>query len=355
VERGADAAAPTVPAATIAQARIGQQGVSTAAALAVLLGAVALAVAGRAAGLGQVDEVETFSLIFSSIVVEALPFILLGALASAAIAVYVPGRLFERIAGLPVALQVPGAALSGLAFPVCECGSVPVARRLILRGVHPAAGVAFMLSSPVMNPIVLASTWIAYSGRGIAPEMVLGRAGFGLLLAGLIGVVVGRVGASALLRPLTQDQHAGDHGHEHGARGSGAARREQFLEHVATDFLFMGKFIVLGAALAAVLQTLIPQDIVSGVADSALLAPLALMGIAFMLSLCSEADAFVGVSFTAFSPGSQLAFLVFGPMIDTKLTLLYGATFRRRFALRATLVAVPFLLVAATIFDRVVV
>jgi uncharacterized membrane protein YraQ (UPF0718 family) len=116
----------------------------------------------------------------------------------------------------------------------------------------------------------------------------------------------------------------------------------------------MGKFIVLGAALAAVMQTLIPQDIVSGVADSTFLAPLALMGLAYMLSLCSEADAFVGVSFTAFTPGAQLAFLVFGPMMDMKLTLLYGATFRRRFALRLTLIAVPFLLVASLIFDQLV-
>jgi uncharacterized protein len=337
-------------------ARTSRQGIPTATALAALTAVVGLAVAGRAAGLGEVDEIETFVLIFSSIVVEALPFILLGALVSAAIAVYVPNRFFERIAGLPVGLQVPGAALGGLAFPVCECGSVPVARRLILRGVHPAAGIAFMLSSPVMNPIVLASTWVAYSGRGLGLEMVLGRAGFGLLLAALIGIVIGRTGAGGLLRPRRQDVSAHhDHDHDHGQdQGGEVPRREQFLEHLATDFLFMGKFIVLGAALAAVMQTLIPQDIVSGVADSTLLAPLALMGLAFMLSLCSEADAFVGVSFTAFTPGSQLAFLVFGPMIDTKLTLLYGATFRGRFALRVILIAIPFLLVASVIFDRIV-
>jgi uncharacterized membrane protein YraQ (UPF0718 family) len=323
------------------------------AAVAVVVISFAVAVVGRAAGLGDVDEIETFVLIFSSIVVEALPFILLGALVSSAIAVFVPNRFFERIAALPVGLQVPGAALGGLAFPVCECGSVPVARRLILRGVHPAAGMAFMLASPVMNPIVLASTWVAYSGRGLGLEMVLGRAGFGLVLAALVGLVVGRVGRDQLLRPRSSDEHAhGGHDHEH-AHGA-TPRREEFLEHLATDFLFMGKFIVLGAALAAVMQTLIPQDIVSGVADSTLLAPLALMGLAYMLSLCSEADAFVGVSFTAFTPGSQLAFLVFGPMLDMKLTLLYGATFRGRFALHLTLIAVPFLVVASLIFDQLV-
>jgi uncharacterized protein len=335
--------------------RIDRDSVPTSIAVGVLVASLGVAVVGRAAGVGQADTIQTFVLIFSSIVVEALPFILLGALVSAAFAVYVPGRFFERVGRLPVALQVPGAALGGFAFPVCECGSVPVARRLILRGVHPAAGVAFMLASPVINPIVLASTWVAYSGRGLGTEMVLGRAGFGLLLAALIGIVIGRVTAGALLRPRSQEVYGHEHdGHEHDAELQGAARGEQFLEHVTTDFLFMGKFIVFGAALAAAMQTLIPQSIVSGVAGSVLLAPLALMALAFMLSLCSEADAFVAVSFTAFTPGSQLAFLLLGPMIDTKLALLYGATFRRRFSLRLTVIAVPFVLATSLLFDQIV-
>ena len=345
----------TVPLDPYVRARLEDQSVPTIAAALVLAAAILVALYGRAAGWGDVDSVETFVLIFSSIVVEALPFVLLGALVSGAIAVYVPNRFFERIARLPVALQVPGAALGGLAFPVCECGSVPVARRLILRGVHPAAGVAFMLASPVMNPIVLASTWVAYSGRGLGVEMVLGRAGFGLILAALIGLMAGRVSADLLLRPRSQDLYGHEHdGHAHDIETQGAPRREQFLEHLVTDFLFMGKFIVLGAALAATMQTLVPQSIVSGLADSTLLAPLALMGLAFMLSLCSEADAFVAVSFTAFMPGSQLAFLVLGPMIDTKLTLLYGATFRQRFSWRVLMIGVPFLVVASVIFDRIV-
>jgi uncharacterized membrane protein YraQ (UPF0718 family) len=311
-------------------------------AFALLLG---LVLAARSAGAGDVPEVETFVLIFVSIVVEALPFILLGALVSAAVAVYVPGGVFERIGRLPVGLQVPGAALGGLVFPVCECGSVPVARRLILRGVHPAAGIAFMLSAPVLNPIVLTSTWVAYSGRGTSLEMVLGRSGFGLALAVLVGISVGRLGAGELLRPRAAER--GD-GHAH------AGRPAELVHHLAGDFLFMGKFIVLGAAVAAAMQTVVPQDVVNGIAGTPLFAAISLMGLAFMLSLCSEADAFVAVSLTAFSPGSQLAFLVFGPMVDAKLALLYGGTFRRQFTLRLLLVAIPFLLATALVFDGLV-
>jgi uncharacterized protein len=244
-------------------------------------------------------------------------------------------------------VQVPCAALGGLAFPVCECGSVPVARRLILRGVHPAAGIAFMLASPVINPVVLASTWVAYSGRGSSLEMTLGRAGLGLVLAALVGFVVGRLGRQALLRPQPTSH---EHGHEHVHEARGAA----LVQHLSADVIFMGKFIVLGAAVAAALQTVVPQDVVNGVAGEPVLAALALMGLAFALTLCSQADAFVAVSLTAFSPGSQLAFLVFGPMADTKLVLLYGGTFRRGFALRLIAIAVPFLVAGSLLFDAVI-
>src|SRR2546423_8451695 len=156
-----------------------------------LLGLFALLViVASAAGLARGAAAETFLLIFSSIVIEALPFILVGALASAAIAVFLPERAFGAVARLPLALQIPSAALGGFAFPVCECGSVPVARRLIARGVHPSAGVTFMLASPVINPLVLASTWVAYGGHLRGAGMVGGRASPGLLAAAAAGLAI---------------------------------------------------------------------------------------------------------------------------------------------------------------------
>lgn len=295
---------------------------------------------------GEVASAETFVLIFTSIVVEALPFILLGALVSAVIEVYVPERAFARLARLPTTLQLPAAAMGGFAFPVCECGSVPVARRLIQRGMHPAAGLAFMLASPILNPVVLASTFVAYRGRGIVWQMVGGRAALGLVLALIAGWALGGDGRQSLLRPVsgapTHTDHIGDH----------AVRKPVALvDHLAHDFFFMGRFVVLGAALAAALQTVIPQSIVSGVARTPLVGSLALMAIAFVLSLCSEADAFVAVSFTPFPLGSQLAFLVFGPVVDAKLAFLYGATFQRRFVLRLIAVSVPVVLAGSLWFE----
>jgi uncharacterized protein len=326
--------------------RISARGVTV---IAVAAAAVLL---GRVGGAGDIAGLETFVLIFTSLVVEALPFVMLGALVSAGIAVYVPESVFGRLAALPLPLQVPGAALGGLAFPVCECGSVPVARRLIMRGIHPSAGLAFMLASPIINPIVLASTWVAYSGRGLALEMLAGRAVLGLALAIIAGWAIGSEGAADLLRPRPDDGHA-DEAHADGAGAEGDKRR-RFVEHFAGDFFFMGRFVVLGGALAALLQTAIPQSLVSGVARTPIIGSLALMGIAYVLSLCSEADAFVAVSFTPFPLGSQLAFLVFGPVVDAKLSFLYGATFRKRFVSRLILVSVPVVLAGSLWFEALV-
>jgi uncharacterized protein len=314
-------------------------------AVAAVFWSVVLAVVlARAAGAADNAEIGTFGVIFTSIVVEALPFILIGAIASAAIAAFVPARAFARLGALPTPVQVPAAALAGFAMPVCECGSVPVARRLMLRGVHPSAGIAFMLAAPILNPIVLASTWVAYGSAGRAAEMTIARATLGLIVAVAAGLLIGR-GGEPVLR--TGDTGPQEHDHDHGSGGA-------FAEHLATDFLFMGRFLVLGAAVAALLQTAVPQEWLSSVADTTVISAVALMGMAIALSLCSEADAFVAVSFTAFPLGSQLAFLVLGPVVDAKLAVLYGATFRRNFVLRLLVVAAPVALAGALIFDAVV-
>lgn len=306
---------------------------------------VVAVIAARFSSLGDIALVETFVVIFASIVMEALPFVLLGATVSAAIEVFVPDRAFAAVGRLPMALQLPAAAMGGFAFPVCECGSVPVARRLISRGMHPAAGLAFMLASPILNPVVLISTWVAYSGRELGVQMVLGRAGLGLILAIVAGWAIGSDDAKELLRPRPED------GHDHRVEGN---KGRAFFDHLGNDFFFMGRFVVLGAALAAVLQTAIPQDIVSGIARTAIVGSLALMAVAFVLSLCSEADAFVAVSFVQFPLGSQLAFLVFGPVVDAKLAFLYGATFRKRFVARLVVVATPVVLAGSLWFEALV-
>jgi uncharacterized protein len=294
--------------------------------------------------------VATFGIIFTSIVVEALPFILLGALVAAAMAVYVPERAFSRFGRLPRGVQVPVAALAGVAFPLCECGSVPVGRRLVGRGVDPAAGVAFMLSAPIVNPIVILSTFVAFGGGGRGVQMVAARSGFGLVVAMTAGWLASRGRADHLRERCLAGDH--DHAHDHGRLGR-SERPAHFVSHVVGDFLAMGAFLVVGAALSAGLQTAVPQDLLSGLARSAILAPIALMGLAYVLCLCSEADAFVAISFTAFPRSAQLAFLLLGPVLDLKLSILYSAAFGPRFTLRVAMAAIPLVLAGALVFGAV--
>lgn len=286
---------------------------------------LALAIALRLFDPTRVPGVQNFFLVFGSLLVEAVPFIMLGALVSAAIEVFVPARVFDRLTALPRPLQLPAAGLSGAAFPVCECGSVPVARRLVLKGLSPAAAVTFMLAAPVLNPVVIASTAVAYRGRDIFWPMVLGRAGLGLAAAMAVGWVVSGQTAETLLRHYAEHRH--EHAHSHG----GGSHLEAFIGHLAGDFVFMGRFLVIGATIAAALQTFVPQDVISALAGTPVVNLLAMMALAFVLSLCSESDAFVAASFVQFGVGAQLAFLVFGPMVDTKLGILYSATFVRGF------------------------
>jgi uncharacterized membrane protein YraQ (UPF0718 family) len=294
--------------------------------------AVIVAVLALSAGLlrilepGRIAWIQAFLIVFGSLVVQAMPFVLLGALASAAIEVFVPVNALERVAGLPRPLQLPAAALAGVAFPICECGSVPVARRLAVRGLTPSAAVTFMLAAPVLNPVVIASTFVAYRARSSLWTMVIGRFALGMIVAIVVGWVLGSRSKDEVLRPRPEEAHA-----VLVEPGPPEARWRRFFLHTGNDFLFMGRYLLAGAAAAAMVQTFLPASFVSKVAGTPVLDIAVMMGLATVLSLCSESDAFVAASFVQFGPAAQLAFLVSGPMIDLKLGALYAGTFRRGF------------------------
>lgn len=280
--------------------------------------------------------VQSFFVIFGSLLIQALPFVLIGAFAAALIEVFVPMGALEKLAKLPRPLQLPAAGLAGIAFPICECGSVPIARRLIQKGLMPSAGITFMLAAPVLNPVVIASTFFAFRGRSSLWTMVIGRFTLGLLVAIAVGWVIGVRSKQDLLRPRPDDEHHAKHVLE---LGPPEARWRRFFVHLGNDFLYMARFLLLGATIAAMVQTFLPASIIGRIASTPVLDVLVLMGLAFVLSLCSESDAFIAASFVQFGPAAQLAFLVSGPMIDFKLSALYLGTFRKGF-LRTLVIAV---------------
>ncbi|MBA2810982.1 permease [Streptomyces sp. KM273126] len=262
---------------------------------------------------------QSWMTVFVAVVVQALPFLVLGVLLSAALAVFVPPSFFARALPKKPALAVPVAGMAGAVLPGCECASVPVAGALVRRGVTPAAALAFLLSAPAINPIVLTATAVAFPGD---PEMVLARFVAGLLVACAMGWLWHRLGRSDWLRPPARPATEG--------LGKGAA----FWGSVRHDVMHAGGFLVVGAMAAATLKAVVPEHWLRSAADNPVLAVLALAILAVVLSICSEADAFVAASLSQFSLTARLAFLVVGPMIDLKLFAMQAGTFGRGFALR---------------------
>jgi uncharacterized protein len=263
--------------------------------------------------------IANWATVFVAITLQAVPFLVLGVTISAAIAAYVPPTLLTRLLPSRGQAAVPVAALAGALLPGCECGSVPIARRLIDRGAPAAAALAFLLAAPAINPVVLVATAVAFPGR---PEMVAARFLASLLASVLVGWCWLRIGRADLLRSRGRS-------HEHGG-----TRREVLLATASHDFLSAGGFLIIGAATAATLQTVVPRSVLDHLAGSGALALLALGVLAVVMAICSEADAFIAASLRQFSPTAQLAFMVVGPMVDVKLVALQAGTFGRAFTIR---------------------
>jgi hypothetical protein len=291
--------------------------------VAVVAGVVVVAALARPLLERVLDQpaVANWATIFVAIAVQAMPFLVLGVTISAAVAALIPPGFLPRLLPQSPALAVPTAAVAGVALPGCECGSVPIARRLVAQGTPPAAALAFLLSAPAINPVVLVATAVAFPGR---PEVVAARFLASLLAAIVVGLVWARRGRNdeLIARAGRRAGHDDD------------SRLAVLVATAQHDLLQAGGFLVLGAATAATLQTLVPRSVLDAVADSGALAVLALAGLAVVMAICSEADAFVAASLTQFSLTARLAFMVVGPMVDVKLIALQAGTFGRAFALR---------------------
>ncbi|MFJ5997031.1 permease [Streptomyces sp. NPDC092370] len=294
---------------------------------AVLGGAALLVVVTVASVLGPMLALDLYTppvaawwTVFTAITVQGVPFLLLGTVVSAAIGAFVPERVFQRLLPRRTVLAVPVAGAAGVVLPGCECASVPVAGSLMRRGVAPAAALAFLLSAPAINPVVLVATSIAFPGQ---PEMVLGRLLASLGTAVVMGWLWARFGREEWLRLPKRS----------GGRTPAGGPRA-FVLGLQHDFLHAGGFLVLGAAAAATFDIVVPRSLLEVFTGSAWLSVLLLALLAVVLCVCSEADAFVAASLSGFSPTARLAFMVVGPMVDLKLFALQTGTFGRAFAVR---------------------
>jgi uncharacterized membrane protein YraQ (UPF0718 family) len=274
----------------------------------------------------KVPWLQTWMTIFLSVLTQAMPFLVLGVLLSAAIAVFVPAGFFARALPGHPALAVPVAGVAGVVLPGCECASVPVAGALVRRGVTPGAAIAFLLASPAVNPVVLVATAVAFQGN---PRMIAARAVASLATACVMGWLWLRIGKPEWIKLPHRPELAGE------------SRSVAFWAACRHDLTHAGGLLVLGAAAAATLNVAVPKHWLQSLGHHPLLGVLTLAALAVVLSICSEADAFVAASLREFSLTARLAFLVVGPMVDLKLFAMQAGTFGRGFANRfapATLV-----------------
>jgi uncharacterized protein len=263
----------------------------------------------------------TAGTVFCGVFVQAVPFLVLGVVVSGLIAVFVsPERLARWLPRRP-AVAVLAAGVGGAALPGCECGSVPVARRLFGEGgATGAAALTFMLAAPAINPVVLMATAVAFPG---APMMVVARMGASLLTAVIMGWAWARWGRSEwITRRLPAS----------GARTE--SRWVVFAEAARHDFLQAGSYLVVGAAAAAMLHVVVPQWVFAHLAADLILSVALMAALAVVLALCSEADAFVAASMTMVPLLPRLVFLVVGPAVDVKLFAMQAGMFGRAFAAR---------------------
>lgn len=291
-------------------------------------------------------KLQQFSVIFLGILIEALPFVVIGAIVSSVIHIFLSEEMVARFIPKNRALGLLFAASLGFVFPICECAIVPVMRRLLQKKVPLYFAVTFMLAVPILNPVVMLSTYYAFGSI----RMPLMRGFFGMVGAMLVGHIMGILQKEMPFLEKQKEKEKKERVKSQsfqigkkevsGVKVAPVAKKKsnrvlQVIHHVGHEVYDVGRFLIIGSMLSASLQTFVPRGALLQAGNTPVLNILILMLLAFLLSLCSEADAFIARTFVGqFSNSSILAFLIFGPMLDVKNVLMLMGSFKKKFVLK---------------------
>jgi len=305
----------------------------------------------------SLEKISTAWAIFQGLLLEAIPFLLLGVAIAGFARWLVPQNAWvQRLPKNPVLAPITG-ALMGFALPACECGNVPVARRLLASGAPMGTAFGFLFAAPVLNPIVLASTWAAFPDQ---PWLLVARPLGAFVIAVLLSLLLVQLPETQLLehallseRRMSQPLSTvgllersgglvGDPIRELTPTQSTRLRASDVLEQSSREFLDLLALLVLGCLIAALVQTWLPRSWLLAVGGAPTGSILALMLLAVVVSVCSSVDAFLALGFAAqVTPGALLAFLLLGPVVDLKLIGLFTVLMRPR-AIAITAIAASF-------------
>ncbi|MFG6475789.1 permease [Microbacterium sp. P06] len=281
-----------------------------------------------------------------SVLIESLPFVVLGVVLSIVVQVWVPPGVLER--WMPRRAWARRAVLSllGMLIPVCECGNVPFARGLLMRGFTVSETLTFLVAAPIVNPIVIITTHAAF---GFDDNILIARLIGGYLVANLIGWLYSRhPSPDALVTDRFRQTCELQLSQEGGASGRGRRSLAQFVIELRSVM----PALVIGSALAGAVQILVPRDTLVAIGSDPALSIVAMIALALVVSICSNVDAFFALSFAAsFTPGSLVAFLVVGPIVDVKMLALLRTTFTTRVLVGLTAVVVLFAFALGTVVN----
>ena len=279
---------------------------------------------------------------FLSILFEGAPYILVGTLLSGFIDAFLPAKLLDRLLPKNKILSTFAAGFLGLIFPVCECAVVPVVRRLVQKGLPLSCALTYLLSAPIINPIVIISTLTAFKefqkvqGFGDIGDasMTLARVSLGYVVAVFVGLVLMKRKPADVLTPGVLAGMEGQGG-GHEAPVGFDAKLTHAMRTAMRDFLDTAMYFAIGVMITSVFNTQVDQSRIVAVAAHDYIAIPSMMGLAFVLALCSTSDAFIAapmaMPISGFASAAKLAFLVLGPMLDIKLVFMYSSIFRKKF------------------------
>ena len=274
-------------------------------------------------------ELQDFITLTLSVVIEALPFVILGALVSTAIRLFVSTQRIIQILPKRPLLRRFSISLLGTFMPVCECGNMPVARGMMIKGLSVAESTTFLLAAPILNPVTLLTTYQAFP---LDPSITWIRMAGALLIANLVGGLVAlykdqmELVSKGFYKTVCRVETDEDHHHnDHLA----SKRWQDGVVFFRDEVSLMLKVLCLGAVIAGLTQVFVPRDVLTSVGSHPVFSILAMIALAFIVSLCSNVDAFFALAYSStFTVGSIVSFLVFGPMIDIKMLTLMQTTYK---------------------------
>ncbi|MDD2376720.1 MAG: permease [Clostridia bacterium] len=297
----------------------------------------------------MIQYIQDISIIFISIILEAFPFIMLGVIISAIIQEYVSDDFIPKVMPKNPILGALVGVVMGCLIPVCDCAVIPVARRLIKKGIPLNVGVTFMLASPIINPIVIIAT--IYSFGATIPSMVIYRSLLGMAIAIVIGLIISMTTKKNEIFLNEKVTFRKKHIHTHSCscecgqvdnnelsqtnKNRIGNRLIRIIEHSKDEFFEITKYLIIGCLIASCAQVLIPREVLISINGNGIIPVVILMLFAYLISLCSTSDSFVAKTFTShFSNNSILAFLLLGPMIDIKNTIVLLGNYNKKFVIK---------------------